>query len=456
MAYKTKSGQTVLDVMIQNKGSLDPNGLTEFIGDLTAVTDEFFSGEELNIDRESNPVTNLYDTKDLTAVSVSSFMLEPPSNLAVDTPTLTSLNLTWVNNSTGESSIGIERSLVLGGLFVQITTVGAGATTYTDNDLGSDLDPITKYFYRVRALGAVPSEYSNIDSAFTLSLASGSEAVYALRRRTDFPGSSLMTIRRSSDNSLTNLLLGDNGDFITLSNLVSAGGTLGTWVGANDAFIRGWGAQEESGLNLFVVDNTTASTQPQIISSGVINTKNGNPAADFDVGVGVHLELPGGISSLALSNDFSIMTVSNSNSTGASADQMGILHTGAALDGSMTMSRISDAADSVMLRLRNTVPTNFIGFMSGFRNVTDQVLHTIINDGTGSLIDSFDNGSSGTQNLAYSGTFNNDRFGIGRGRADASNNDLDGNIQEIVIYASDKSASRVAIETEISSTFSIP
>lgn len=72
----------------------------------------------------------------------------------------TRMLLSWTDNSTGEDGFKIERSTD-GSSWSQITTVGAGVTTYIDT--GRTRGQI--YYYRVRAYqGANNSAYSNTDS----------------------------------------------------------------------------------------------------------------------------------------------------------------------------------------------------------------------------------------------------------------------------------------------------
>ena len=94
--------------------------------------------------------------------------LVAPSSLAVSNPLtaegverVEALQLGWDSQSGGlETGFGIERSVDGVAPFVQIDTVGTGIETYTDDSLSYG----DTRFYQVRALGANPSDYSNIDS----------------------------------------------------------------------------------------------------------------------------------------------------------------------------------------------------------------------------------------------------------------------------------------------------
>ncbi len=69
-----------------------------------------------------------------------------PTDLVATAVTLTSINLTWTDNTTGESGFKIERSSD-GVTFLQVGLVGANVTTFTNNYLTGG----ASYWYRVRA-----------------------------------------------------------------------------------------------------------------------------------------------------------------------------------------------------------------------------------------------------------------------------------------------------------------
>ncbi len=69
-----------------------------------------------------------------------------PSALAAAASDSSDIALTWTDNSTNETGFKIERSPDAS-TWTQITTVGAGVTSFTDSGLAVS----TKYYYRVRA-----------------------------------------------------------------------------------------------------------------------------------------------------------------------------------------------------------------------------------------------------------------------------------------------------------------
>ena len=71
----------------------------------------------------------------------------PPSGLVLNPISFDKINLTWADNSTDESGFRIYRATSNTGPFVPLATVGAGSTTYQDQQLTG----ATKYYYRISA-----------------------------------------------------------------------------------------------------------------------------------------------------------------------------------------------------------------------------------------------------------------------------------------------------------------
>jgi phosphodiesterase/alkaline phosphatase D-like protein len=85
-----------------------------------------------------------------------------PSNLTAAAVSASQIDLAWTDNANNEAGFKIERRIGPRGSFVQLATVGANVTTYSDPGLTGGKE----YFYRVRATnGAGDSGYSNTASA---------------------------------------------------------------------------------------------------------------------------------------------------------------------------------------------------------------------------------------------------------------------------------------------------
>lgn len=94
-------------------------------------------------------------------ITVLAAQLPAPSNLAATPNGIKRIDLTWSDNSTGETNFRVERS-TNNIKFSRIATVGAGVTSYSNTGVRRG----KTYYYRVRANGSpVNSEYSNTATA---------------------------------------------------------------------------------------------------------------------------------------------------------------------------------------------------------------------------------------------------------------------------------------------------
>jgi hypothetical protein len=91
-------------------------------------------------------------------------MPNAPSDLAATSPSPSSAQLTWTDNSTDEDGFSIERKTGVSGTYAEIATTATNIASYTD----SAVDAGTTYFYRVRAFAeTVYSSYSGVASVTT-------------------------------------------------------------------------------------------------------------------------------------------------------------------------------------------------------------------------------------------------------------------------------------------------
>ncbi len=89
-----------------------------------------------------------------------------PSGLTAAAASSSQINLAWVDNANDEAGFKIERKTGAAGTYVQIATVGANVTSFSNI---SGLSPNTTHFYRVRAYNASGnSAFSNEASATTV------------------------------------------------------------------------------------------------------------------------------------------------------------------------------------------------------------------------------------------------------------------------------------------------
>lgn len=109
-----------------------------------------------------------------------------------------------------------------------------------------------------------------------LDIYTGATAAYSLRDlRAPVANSAVVRVRRSSDNT--------EQDFTALQ---VTDGTLTSFCGAGNGFIRTWYDQSTSGNNAV---QTNTALQPRIVNSGVLDTDGGKPAIVFGGASNVHI-----------------------------------------------------------------------------------------------------------------------------------------------------------------------
>ena len=94
--------------------------------------------------------------------------------------------------------------------------------------------------------------------------------IYSCGLQIDAADSDIMRVRRSSDSAESDFNATEVND-----------GTLTTWTGANDGFIVKLYNLGSGGATYDLVQSTAAS-QPQIVTAGVLETKNSRGSAKFD------------------------------------------------------------------------------------------------------------------------------------------------------------------------------
>lgn len=145
------SGRTLAEV--------DPPGVTQFNATLTAqvAAGTYFV-----------TVASHGGYGDIGQYSLTGTFVVPvaaDTNLVATSNSSTRVSLTWRDNATNETGHVVERSSNGGQSFTTVATLGANATSYTDNTVSGS----TTYQYRVRAFNATATALnSNVASVTTL------------------------------------------------------------------------------------------------------------------------------------------------------------------------------------------------------------------------------------------------------------------------------------------------
>jgi hypothetical protein len=269
-----------------------------------------------------------------------------------------------------------------------------------------------------------------------LDLYPNAAAAYSLRKLRAAYSGAAVRIRRSSDN--------DESDIGFLNNEFDSAAAQ-TFCGAGNGFITTW--YDQSGNSLNVVQ-TTAASQPQIVSSGVVISFNSKSSIEFD---GTNDFLNGGDILDAGSNSYCSFSVVKSDTTD------GTIYAKSLLGGApnrYSLLLLSNTTISIAVSNSNVIedvvssPAYTTQKIFSIEYIANN-LHKLYQNNTqiGSSIAATTIGNS-TYDFEI-GAYN-DQFGNA-----ANFLPFNGYIQEIVIYLSDQSANRTAINTNINSYYGI-
>ncbi len=110
-----------------------------------------------------------------------------------------------------------------------------------------------------------------VNPSYLLNTYSGAAVAYSLRKLNSSYSGSAIRVRRSNDSATQDIGFDASGNLDTTA--------LTSFVGAGNGFVTTWYDQSGNGKH---VTQTTATSQPQIVSSGTIYTKNGKPSIFWD------------------------------------------------------------------------------------------------------------------------------------------------------------------------------
>lgn len=343
-------------------------------------------------------------------------------NLGGATPLVTGLDIddenaieTYINNLLGTTNADVS-SIWNGSKYV-VTINNAynlGGLTF-DDGLGN----ITPF--NVLPCEITPPEPVAQD---LLTLYPGAAAAYSVRKLSSSYTGAALRVRKSSDNTESDIGFDSNGDLDTTALIAFVGGFA-------DGFVTKW--YDQSGNNKDGIQ-TTANDQPRIVSSGLIDIVNLKPAVNF-----ISSDLFTLSSSISGNTDYSCFTVGKRPNA---ANRLVYFGTSDVTSAPYVLMHFNDGKHYISNR---TKYGNYV------ENTTNQILLSSFN--ISSNLSAYQNGVSKTLTItAYgsSGDFNQ----IGRSGIATGFNST-GYIQEIIFYPSDQSANRVAIETDIINYYGI-
>lgn len=268
-------------------------------------------------------------------------------------------------------------------------------------------------------------------ASLLLDLYPSAAAAYSLRKlRTAYTGSAIR-VRRSSDN--TEQDIGFVSDQLDTVSILS-------FCGAGNGFVTTW--YDQSG-NARDAIQTVQANQPQIVSSGVVLNLNSKPALKFD---GTNDWLFANKSNQ--SQPFTLFSVANTN-----------VNTGSAGSRQYILDGYQDGG-GVALRLIYTLRGNQTNFPSiwassvfiadNIATSTNQRLYYALYNGSNSNV--AQNINSGVTGNPGNNSLTN--YTIGANYLQTTDY-LSGNVQEFILYNSDKSSNRTDISTNINTHYGI-
>jgi hypothetical protein len=280
-------------------------------------------------------------------------------------------------------------------------------------------------------LGIIASSKSP-SAPLLLDTYSGAAAAYSLRKlRSAYTGAAIR-VRRSSDNTET--------DIGFVSNQLDTTSLL-SFVGANNGFVTKW--YDQSG-NARDTSQGTTTKQPQIVSSGTLILTNSKPAITFD---GSSSELiTSSIASYLSSTAYSIFSTNKANTIKSDGYFIGTSGTLGLVDKALIVGYRSSSQITISHYLDDA---NF----SYTQNVS-QLSHSAFYKATGSeyFINNASIGTSTSPSNSLSITDGNLQLGRAYGNGSLYFN---GNIQECILYTSNQLSNRTGINSNINTYYSI-
>ena len=264
--------------------------------------------------------------------------------------------------------------------------------------------------------------------------------IYSLRKFYNW-SDYVIKVKRSLDGQLRFVWF--DGDTITLNSKISETATpttttLGDFIGNGDASLLEWFGQNPIGFNSAYT--LGSQLDPLFMVGGVILTKNGLPSVNFD---GNNQTFDATVfTELGSEQNFTVLSVANTTNT----EHIGVVWN----TSNISSSRLVQYIDATSTAGRTHVYGGTTYDLLTQIVSTNQRLQTLTNNNK-TVTSYVDNVLQNT--TLETGTYTNDTFRIGAQFQRLT--DLIGNIQEIIIFPSDKTTDLSAIHTDINDYYSI-
>ena len=271
-------------------------------------------------------------------------------------------------------------------------------------------------------------------------------AAYSLRKLRLLYSGSAIKVRRDSDQALQDIGFVNNElDIATLESFCSG----------TDGFVHTWYDQSGSGND---ATQTSASSQPQIVSSGSTILENGKPAVQFD-GSDDNLNT----SAFEMTSAFSVFGAFNMSATSGyrALISHNFVSSGSAFlnQGRWILTRTAGAGqdwqggDAAIIGDGSSASRypRFISNGSVFSSNTQYVVSGVLSNTTSQL---WANGSASTARNQQTASITSETGKVYIGSSEIYD-EFQGKIQEVMIWDIDQSSNRTGIETNINDFYSI-
>lgn len=275
---------------------------------------------------------------------------------------------------------------------------------------------------------------------------SGAAAAYSAARRlsSTYTGA-LIRVRRSSDNTEQNIGFDSNGNLDTTA--------LTTFVGANNGFVTTW--YDQSG-NSKDATQTTAANQPQIVTSGVVNLKNGKPCVSFN-GTSFRMQT----SAISWGTSFTFTGVFNAIKTGGYSKLYQIGNDSAtggyAFATFVGLTEVDWSVDDSLAFGKGYNTSSYPRIISNGRILNDNTQYTTFISLNSSSSNFYKNNTEISYRIQQPGNSDSSSMILYLGSSEGTfgYQYFKGDLQEAIYYTSNQSSNRTGVNSNINTYYSI-
>ena len=313
--------------------------------------------------------------------------------------------------------LGLGLSLTTGGVITPYYVVVANAFRDRVEADGGTVESMSCLKKDLKVLNPVkPPAYTGLLNDY-----SGAAAAYSLRLLDNTYSGDAIVVRRASDNT-TQAIGFVNNELDTTS--------LESFCSGTDGFVTTWYDQSGNGND---AAQASASSQPQIVSSGSTILENGKPTLEY---VNSYFNF----SSIVSTASIYVSSVLKQNAV------------------NLWNVFLQGASSSNRIRFYSSgdIEWRIVSTTIAFTGATHNLFSTYqLSRDSSNLVEVHQNTSALSGGGSQIGIFDVDRIGVNQGTPPAASQAWEGTISEVVYYDIDQSSNRTGIETNINDFYSI-